>query len=122
LGLTFNPDTSDIRESPSLFLINKLLEMGMQVRAYDPFVNHLETPEAGFQLCQSLGEALRDSEAAVVMTAWDEFVNFPSGRWKELMAIPFVLDCRRFLRGDLLKKAGVEYMGIGDYYSGWGNQ
>jgi UDPglucose 6-dehydrogenase/GDP-mannose 6-dehydrogenase len=116
LGLTFNPDTSDVRESPALFLINKLLEMGMQVQAYDPLVKHLEIPRVGFQLCQSLEEAITDSEAAVVMTAWDEFVNFPPGRWKELMAIPFLLDCRRFLKADLLKKADVDYMGIGDYY------
>jgi UDPglucose 6-dehydrogenase/GDP-mannose 6-dehydrogenase len=116
LGLTFNPDTSDIRESPALSLIKKLLDMGMQVRAYDPFVKHMEAPGVGFQLCQSLEEAIKDSEAAVVMTAWKEFSDFPPGRWKELMAIPFLLDCRRFLNVDSLKKAGVDYLGIGDYY------
>jgi len=122
LGLAFNPNTSDTRESPSLFLIDKLLEMGMRVRAYDPFVKHLETSRANFQLCQTLEEAIKDSEAAVVMTAWDEFVSFPPNRWKELMAVPFLLDCRRALRGNLLKEAGVEYMGIGDYYPSRGNQ
>lgn len=122
LGLTFNPNTSDIRESPSVPLINKLLEMGMQVKAYDPFVNHLETLGANFQLYKSLEEAIKDSEAAVVMTAWDEFVNFPPSRWKELMAIPFLLDCRRVLRGNLLKEAGVECIGIGDYWPSWDNQ
>lgn len=115
LGLTFNANTSDIRESPALFLIDKLLAMGMQVRAYDPLVNHVEPSVAGFQLCRTIDEAITDAEMAVVMTAWDEFVNFPLSRWKELMAIPFLLDCRRVLRGDLLKKAGVDYMGIGDY-------
>jgi UDPglucose 6-dehydrogenase/GDP-mannose 6-dehydrogenase len=116
LGLTFNPDTSDVRESPSIFLINKLLETGFEVRAYDPFVKQLDMPGMRWQLCQTLEEAITDSEASVVMTAWEEFASFPPGRWKELMAIPFLLDCRRFLRADVFKKAGVDYLGIGDYF------
>ena len=117
LGLTFNPDTSDIRESPALPLIKRLLDMGMRVKAYDPFVKQIEAPGEGFQLCQSLEEAIKNSEAAVVMTAWKEFADFPPDKWKELMAKPFLLDCRRFLNGDQLKKVGVDYLGIGDYYT-----
>ncbi len=116
LGLTFNPDTSDLRESPALVLIKKCLDMGIQVRAYDPFVTQMEAPGAGFQLCRSLEEAIKGSDAAVVMTAWQEFADFPPGRWKEVMATPFVLDCRRFMKASQLKNAGVDYLGIGDYY------
>ncbi|HEX75397.1 MAG TPA: UDP-glucose/GDP-mannose dehydrogenase family protein [Dehalococcoidia bacterium] len=115
LGLTFNSDTDDIKESPSIPLIDKLVEMGMHVRAYDPYVDHLEKRGINFELCKTLKDAIANSKAALVMTAWDEFVDFAPAQWKGLMATPFLLDCRRVLKGDVLKEAGVEYMGIGDY-------
>ncbi len=114
LGLAFKPDTDDMREASSLVLAARLQGEGAEVVAYDPVAaevaRHLLD---GVELCGSAVDALRDADAAVLVTEWPEFRELD---WKTVaarMARPLVIDGRNFLDSDAMVEAGFEYEGIG---------
>jgi UDPglucose 6-dehydrogenase len=111
LGLSFRPDTSDMRESPAIPLISALVDGGAIVKAYDPVAKG-EAEEVfrgcNLILCDALDEAVRGADAIVLLTRWDEFKRVPS-LLAGLDVQPLVVDGRRMLH----KKSIKRYVGIG---------
>ena len=114
LGLTFKPNTDDLREASSIVLAARLLGEGATVSAYDPVIepgDHDLFP--GVTLCADAMEALRDADAVVLVTEWAEFARLDWPAAREVMRRPFVLDGRNFLDPETLAAAGFEYDGVG---------
>jgi nucleotide sugar dehydrogenase len=100
LGLTFKPDTDDIRSSPSLDAINLFLDKNSIVSAYDPmFKNKTETSilPKNCNYCMTIEESLNDSDAVLVFTKWSEFELLDSKFLKQYMKNPVIIDGRGFL-------------------------
>lgn len=114
-GLAFKPETDDMREAPSLVLIEKLLEAGCKVIAYDP----VAMPEAKRRLNdrikygRDIYDTVMDADALLVVTEWKEF-RLPSwGVIKKLMTTPLILDGRNIYDKNELEEAGFTYHNIG---------
>ena len=111
LGLSFKPDTDDMRESPAIPIIRKLLLQGALLKAYDPVANQEARklfPDHQLTLCESLEEALVDVDAAVLVTRWEQFKAVPELLVKVNPGAIFV-DGRRMLSKSDIKR----YEGIG---------
>jgi UDPglucose 6-dehydrogenase len=114
LGLTFKPNTDDLREASSIVLAARLQGEGAAVTAYDPVIEPCEHELfPGVTLCADPMEALRDADAAVLVTEWAEFARLDWPAARDLMRRPFVLDGRNFLDPETLAAAGFEYDGVG---------
>lgn len=108
LGLTFKAQTDDIRESPSLVLIQHLLQAGAQVQAYDPKgMKNFSLRYPQVQYADSAYAALQDADAAVIMTEWDEFRRLEPHTMKTVMRNPFLIDTRNMLNKIQLQNAGI---------------
>ena len=115
-GLSFKPETDDMREAPSLVVINKLLEAGCVVSAYDPAA----IPEAkrrlagkNIRFASDIYDAVVDADVLLLLTEWTEF-RIPS--WQaihKLMVNPLILDGRNIYDAKELKEYGFEYHCIG---------
>ncbi len=109
-GLTFKARTDDLRDSPSLEIIRRLVEAGAQVRGYDPAI----TKElAGIEVCTDPYAACEGAEVLVVLTEWDEFKWLDMDKVREVMATPRVVDARNLLDRSALLRRGFTYQGIG---------
>jgi UDPglucose 6-dehydrogenase len=115
LGVAFKPNTDDIREATSLVLAGRLHSEGAHVRVYDPIASVGAREVLGeAQVAQSALDALDGSEAAVLVTEWPEFRELDwAGEVKRRMANALVVDGRNFLDGELLRRAGFVYEGVG---------
>jgi UDPglucose 6-dehydrogenase len=116
LGLTFKPDTDDLRDAPALDIISILIELGAKVKAYDPIIS----PQAGththlpnVNLVDSPELLAEDSDAIVLMTEWLEFQQLDYQELAKLMRSPLMIDCRNFLSATELTAAGFQHIGIG---------
>jgi len=112
LGLAFKPDTDDMREAPSLVLASRLLAEGAEVRAWDPVARPGELMK-GAVLVDSVLEAVRDADAAVIVTEWGELRDLASAEVRDAMARPLIIDGRNLLDPDATRRAGFAYEGIG---------
>jgi UDPglucose 6-dehydrogenase len=114
-GLSFKPKTDDIREASSLILINKLLNAGAKVRAYDPAAINETKKELGNRIEYSGDpyEALMDADALALMTEWSEFHLPDFKRIADLMKGKVIFDGRNIYDPSELKKLGFKYFGIG---------
>lgn len=113
-GLSFKPNTDDIRFSPALALARLLLQSGAHVKAYDPRAGEparAELPD--LQLATDPYEAARDSNCAVLCTEWDDLLNLDMKRVHDLMDLPMVLDGRNALDGASLVELGFTYLSMG---------
>jgi len=111
LGLAFKPDTDDMRESPAIPIIRDLLALGAVVSAYDPVAAESAKkvlPAKGIRFVQDLEHALRDADAALIVTSWQEFLGIP-GILSRLEHPPLIVDGRRMLD----KRRVGRYAGIG---------
>ena len=114
LGLAFKPETDDIRFAPSIELIRRLLQEGVEVQAYDPqAMKRAKAELPSIAYCESAYDAAKDAEALVIATEWDEFQRLDWDRVKRLMARPLVLDGRNVLDSRTMMALGFEYHGIG---------
>ena len=112
LGLAFKPNTDDMREAPSLVLAARLRAEGADIRAWDPLVKgHPELD--GVVVAPSLLDAVRDADAAVIVTEWGELKELASAEVREAMRTPLIVDGRNFLDPEAVRAAGFEYEGIG---------
>ena len=112
LGLAFKPNTNDMREAPSIVLAARLRAEGAEVRAWDPLVTgHPELD--GVLIAPSLLDALRDADAAVIVTEWPEFEGLASAEVREAMRTPLIVDGRNLLDPEAVRAAGFDYEGIG---------
>ncbi len=115
LGLTFKPDTDDMRDAPSLNLIEHLNRLGTKVKAYDPIVSQtgMRHGLSGVQV-ETDPERLADGcDALVLVTDWEQFRNLDYAKMGTLMNNPVVIDGRNFLDREELQRAGFYYVGVG---------
>jgi UDPglucose 6-dehydrogenase len=112
LGLAFKAGTDDMREAPSLVLASRLLAEGAEVRAWDPVARPGELMK-GAVLYDSVLDAVRDADAAVIVTEWDELRGLASAETREAMARPLIIDGRNLLDPAETRRAGFAYEGIG---------
>ena len=112
LGLAFKPNTDDMREAPSLVLASRLQAEGAVVHAWDPLVaSHPALDGVVFE--ESLLEAVRGADAAVIVTEWPEFAALASEEVREAMRTPLIVDGRNLLDPEAARSAGFDYEGIG---------
>jgi UDPglucose 6-dehydrogenase len=112
LGVAFKPNTDDVREATSLVLTGRLQSEGAHVRVYDPVAN-ARGLLGGARVCDSAADALDGADAAVLVTEWPEFRELDWESAGKSMRHRLVVDGRNFLDGDLLRKAGFTYEGVG---------
>ncbi|MEZ5561093.1 MAG: UDP-glucose/GDP-mannose dehydrogenase family protein [Pseudomonadales bacterium] len=116
-GLAFKPNTDDIREAPSLTILDDLLGAGASVRAYDPAAGRatlkLYGYRPGFTLCGQRDETLEDADALIVVTEWNEFRSPDFSALKARLKQPTVFDGRNLYDPDYLAQMGFAYYGIG---------
>ena len=114
LGLSFKPETDDIRDAPALDVIKGMLDRGAKVRAFDPAA----MAAAGrlfpdLVLCKDAYEACEGADVLVIVTEWNQFRMLDLERVKELMAQPRLVDMRNIYEPATMREQGFEYWGIG---------
>jgi UDPglucose 6-dehydrogenase len=115
-GLTFKPDTDDVRSSVAIELVEQLLREGAHVVAYDPKGMHKARAIkaiADAQFVSSALEAVTDAEALIIATDWNEFANVDLTALKEKMQTPIVFDGRNLLDPETMRQFGFNYYSIG---------
>jgi UDPglucose 6-dehydrogenase len=114
LGLTFKPNTDDLREAASIVLAGRLIHEGARVRAYDPMLDAGQHPLfPGVEICEDPLEALAGADAVVIVTEWQEFARLDWQAAAAAMARPLLVDGRNFIDPVTAAEAGFEYEGIG---------
>ncbi|MBW7849837.1 MAG: UDP-glucose/GDP-mannose dehydrogenase family protein [Rhodospirillales bacterium] len=114
LGLTFKPNTDDMRDSPSLVIVPELLRCGATVRAYDPEgMAEARKLLDGVTWCEDAYDAMTGADALAILTEWNEFRALNLGRVKELMAAPVIVDLRNIYNPSEMAAAGFAYSCIG---------
>jgi UDPglucose 6-dehydrogenase len=123
LGLTFKPNTDDMREAPSIALITALHDMGASVRAYDPAGMAQARAVLGeVTYCDSAYACAEGADALVIVTEWEQFRALDLARLKQAMARPVVVDLRNIYRPEEMVRHGFTYVGIGRPGAGIGDQ
>jgi UDPglucose 6-dehydrogenase len=116
-GLAFKPDTDDVREAPSLTLIEDLLEAGAEVRAYDPVARETARRALGevegVAFCDSAMAAVRGAHALAIVTEWAEFRQADIKHLGRALKARFVVDGRNIFSPDDVAEAGMTYASIG---------
>mgnify|MGYP001457402102 FL=1 len=114
LGLSFKPNTDDIRDSASIDMINAIYNGGGFVRAYDPIANNsMKKLFRDIEYFNSWEEACKDADAVVIMTEWNEFRSMSIQKLKQLMNKPVLLDTRNIISIKKLKDNGFYYDNVG---------
>ena len=114
LGLTFKPNTDDMREAPSIPLITALEDMGAKVRAYDPVgMEQARAVLPNVAFCKDAYDCVEDTDAVVIVTEWEQFRALDLERLRDLMACPVMVDLRNVYRPDDMKKHGFAYTCVG---------
>ncbi|HXW24004.1 MAG TPA: UDP-glucose/GDP-mannose dehydrogenase family protein [Xanthobacteraceae bacterium] len=114
LGLTFKPNTDDMREAPSIALITTLDDMGAKVRAYDPAgMGQAKAVLGEVTYCDSAYACAEGADALVIVTEWEQFRALDLARLKQTMARPVVVDLRNIYRPDDMARHGFIYVGVG---------
>jgi UDPglucose 6-dehydrogenase len=115
LGLTFKPDTDDMRDAPALDLIEQLNRLGARVKAYDPIVSQSGLSHGlSNVIIETNAEMLADScDALVLVTDWKEFLKLDLQKIAKLMNHSLIIDGRNFLDREAVQAAGIRYIGMG---------
>lgn len=115
LGLTFKPDTDDLRDAPALMLIEQLNRLGAKVKAYDPIISQTGMRHGlSGVLVETDAERLADGcDALVLVTEWQQFSTLDYGKMAKLMNHAVMIDGRNFLDPQTMIKAGFQYVGVG---------
>jgi UDPglucose 6-dehydrogenase len=115
LGLSFKPDTDDLRFSPALEIIEMLLKAQASVRVYDPesMAGARAILKNTVSYAKNVYDAARDADCLVLMTEWAEFKKLDFKKLHELMKHPVLMDARNLYDPDKIRVAGFRYLGIG---------
>jgi UDPglucose 6-dehydrogenase len=114
LGLSFKPNTDDIREAPALEIIHLLQNEGAEVRAYDPqAAGAVQSMLPRVTLCDNPYQVAEGADALVLATEWNEFKQLDFEKIKELMATPVIMDGRNLWDPEGLMELGFIYYGVG---------
>jgi UDPglucose 6-dehydrogenase len=114
--LAFKPNTDDVREAPALDIARLLVELGAEVQAYDPKAMETARPLLPKEvvLCDSALVALKGTQAVILVTEWQEFVELPWEKVANIVADPrFIFDGRNALDGHALIQLRFKYRGVG---------
>jgi len=120
LGLSFKPGTDDLREAPSVEVIQLFLEEGADVRVWDPVTtgNYLKQYPGMAVACNSIDDAIRNADICLIMTEWDEIKSYTPERFASLMKTPIVIDGRNCYETASFSGSRVLYDSIGRKASG----
>lgn len=116
LGLTFKPNTSDVRESPAIDIVRTLLEKGAKVKAYDPAgMDEFKKVVNDKNLCfyPDAYQAAKGADALIFTTEWNEFRNLDLKKLKKSLAQPLILDLRNIYEPEKMCALGYTYIGVG---------
>lgn len=114
LGLTFKPNTDDIRESPALIIIEELIKRGAIVNCYDPIAaKKVKEIYSDINCFDNIYNAVENSDSVIICTEWDEFYNINLNELRIKMKTPMVIDGRNVFKPKEVKKIGIEYYSIG---------
>lgn len=114
LGLSFKPNTNDIREAPSLYIIKRLLKEGAKIKAYDPVA--MEDARKIFPkitFCKDSYNAVKGADAIVIVTEWNQFRNLDLQKIKTLVKEDFFFDLRNIYEPNKLRRFGFNYYSVG---------
>jgi UDPglucose 6-dehydrogenase len=114
LGLSFKPNTDDIREAPSLFIIKRLIKENVYIKAYDP-VSMKEAHKIipTIKYCKNSYDTVNDANALIIVTEWNQFRNLDLDRIKKLLKEPYFFDLRNVYDPNRLKEKGFRYFCVG---------
>ncbi|MDD5436940.1 MAG: nucleotide sugar dehydrogenase, partial [Candidatus Omnitrophica bacterium] len=115
LGLSFKPDTDDIREAPALDIIKMLHKEGARIRVYDPqaMARARKVLPAGVKFCKDPYAVAKTSDCILLATEWNEFKELDFGKIRRLMRQPIIVDGRNIYDPAEMKRLGFTYVGIG---------
>ena len=117
LGLAYKGDTDDIRESPAVDIIRKLLKAGATVTAYDPAATErakeVLPPSGNLSYVGDLYEAAKDADAVVILTDWKEFAEIDLARLNQAVRFPIVIDGRNLYKPRQMRDHGFTYVSMG---------
>jgi UDPglucose 6-dehydrogenase len=116
-GLSFKPNTDDIREAPSLRLVPMLLKEGARLKLYDPKAienfKKLYPPGKDLDYAPDMYSAVEGASALLIFTEWEEFQRADLSRVKELMELPIIIDGRNIYEPEVVRGLEFEYYGVG---------
>ncbi|MGE4357076.1 MAG: UDP-glucose/GDP-mannose dehydrogenase family protein [Candidatus Omnitrophota bacterium] len=115
LGLSFKPNTDDIRNAPSLDIISALLKEGARIRCFDPqaMLKTKEIFKNKVSFCRNPYEVAKEADCLVIVTEWNEFKELDFMRIKKLMRQAIIIDGRNIYEPEKMKTMGFRYLGIG---------
>ena len=116
LGVTFKPNTDDLRESPSLVIIPRLRKLGIKINAHDPAFNQEFTKIPQFDKVvwyKNVLDAIKDSDLLIIHTEWNEYRGLDLFRVKQALKNPIILDLRNIFNLEDMNKLNIKYHGIG---------
>lgn len=115
LGLSFKPNTDDMRDAPSVDIINGLLKRGAKIKAYDPVAmdEARKIFNDDIKYCKNSYDAAEGSDALVLITEWNQFRNLDIGKIKGLLKSPIIIDLRNVYELQKMKELGIRYTGVG---------
>ena len=116
LGLAFKPNTSDVRESPAIDIIQALLQKGAKVKAYDPEgMDEFKKAVNSINLTYGMDaySVVKGVDGLVILTEWNEFRNLDLKEVKKLMAQPLIIDLRNIYEPERMFELGYQYIGVG---------
>ncbi len=114
LGLTFKPNTDDMRDAPSIAIVTALEDAGANVRAFDPAGMEQAKPlMQNVTFCEDPYSCAKGADALVIVTEWDAFRALDLDRLKEEMAAPVMVDLRNVYRPDEMRRRGFKYASVG---------
>jgi UDPglucose 6-dehydrogenase len=113
-GLSFKPNTDDMRDAPSITIINALKDLGAKIKAFDPIaIEKAKQKLTGIEFCKDAYEAAKNAELLIILTEWNEFKQLDLSKIKTLMKSPVILDGRNIYNPLEAKRLGFVYQGVG---------
>jgi UDPglucose 6-dehydrogenase len=117
LGLSFKPNTDDIRDAPALYIIERLLKEGASVKAYDPAaMEEAKMVQKGITYCEDAYETMDGSDGVLLITEWNQFRNLDLERVKGLLKNPVFIDMRNVYETEKMKQIGLTHVTVGRYH------
>ena len=114
LGLSFKPETDDMRESPAIEIVHGMIERGANVRAFDPVAMEESRHYInGVEYAADEYDAIKDADAMVIVTEWNQFRALDMDRVKSLLRSPKIADLRNVYEPEDMRELGFEYVGVG---------
>lgn len=114
LGLTFKPNTDDMRDSPAIAVIQTLQDAGAAIKAYDPEgTEQARKVLDNVEYCKGSYEAMEGADGLVIVTEWDAFRALDLAKVKSLLSQPIMVDLRNIYPRDMIEDAGFEYIAVG---------